>query len=501
LLVAVAAVVMPAGCKRDGGVLDPSDEVEPLDSAVVAIVQVFDNPKVLTVLGSTAGLRAVARDSSGAVMCSGHYVGCSSHLLHDQFGWTTSAPGVVSLAANETSELASQVYLTALAPGRMEVTASVGGVKGTAVVEVVERARVAWSVPIMGTFNGVAIGEDGTVYASGYGGLQAVGPRGDVRWTLPTREPVSAPAIARDGTMYVASREGLTAVDAAGKVTWATPLEGIWYTRSPPAIGPDGTIYLVTQAGTLYAVDSTGRIEWGFEAPGSGLDRNFSPPAIAHDGTIYFGSLDQHLYAIAPDGKQLWRFRTGGPVRSPSIGVDGTIYFANDRVLVIGSTGFTVIADAKLFALNPDGTERWSVVLEDDFVSAPAIGFDGAIYLSSLNWIYTFDPAGSLIWKKKWGTNDSPILAGDRTLYRGFVDVSGLEVGGERVWTYEEREFAPGAPAIGLDGTIYAGSGGGAVDKLIAITELGGDNGGYRSAPWPTARGDRANTGRARRRP
>jgi outer membrane protein assembly factor BamB len=502
-LVSVASAFALAACTSDTRVLDPVDAVaRPFDSPVVARVQVFDNPKVLTVLGSTAGLHAVARDNSGSVMCSGHFVGCSSQLLKEPFEWAVDVPGVVSLAVNETSEHGTGVYVTALAEGRVEVTTSVGGARGTATVEVVERARVEWSVPILGWFQGVAIGEDGTVYASGSEGLQAVGPQGDLRWTLPTPEPVSIPAISGDGSMYLTTRDGLMAVDGAGNVLWVTPVDRIWYYRSPPAIGADGTIYLVTQAGTLYAVDPSGHIEWSFEAPGPDLERNFSPPAVGHDGTIYFGSLDRNLYAIAPDGSERWRFRTGGPVRSPSIGVDGTLYFANDRVVVWGATEFSVLADAKLFALNPDGTERWSVVLEDDLESAPAIDFDGTIYLGSSNWIYAFDPAGSLVWKEHWGTYDTPILAGDRTLYRGFADVSGLEVGGGRTWTWDAKEGAPGAPAIGFDGRVYAASKDAAgVNRLYAFTELGGDNGGYHRAPWPQQRGDRANTGRARTGP
>jgi hypothetical protein len=142
------------------------------------------------------------------------------------------------------------------------------------------------------------------------------------------------------------------------------------------------------------------------------------------------------------------------------------------------------------------------VLLEDDLASAPAIGFDGTIYLGSSNWIYGFDPAGSLVWKEHWGTYDTPILAGDRTLYRGFADVSGLEVGGGRTWTYDAKESAPAAPAIGLDGTIYAASKDAAgVSRLYAFSEVGGDNGGYHHAPWPQQRGDRANTGRARTGP
>jgi hypothetical protein len=57
------------------------------------------------------------------------------------------------------------------------------------------------------------------------------------------------------------------------------------------------------------------------------------------------------------------------------------------------------------------------------------------------------------------------------------------------------------APAIGLDGVVYAGSDDGAHYKVHAFTELRANNGAYDRAPWPQSRGDPANTGRARSRP
>jgi hypothetical protein len=58
--------------------------------------------------------------------------------------------------------LNGSAYVTALAPGRHELTASVDGVEASVVVEV-ERARVAWSVPSKGASAGVTIGKDGAI--------------------------------------------------------------------------------------------------------------------------------------------------------------------------------------------------------------------------------------------------------------------------------------------------------------------------------------------------
>src|SRR4030043_384844 len=70
------------------------------------------------------------------------------------------------------------------------------------------------------------------------------------------------------------------------------------------------------------------------------------PPAIGADGTIYIGCFDDNLYAVNPDGSQRWSFNTTGPVTSsPAIGAAGTTYVGcNDR---------------NLYAINPDGSQKW----------------------------------------------------------------------------------------------------------------------------------------------
>jgi outer membrane protein assembly factor BamB len=57
----------------------------------------------------------------------------------------------------------------------------------------------------------------------------------------------------------------------------------------------------------------------------------FSSPAVGANGTIYVGSLDRNVYALNPDGTQKWKFVTGGTVgSSPAVGADGTIYIGSN---------------------------------------------------------------------------------------------------------------------------------------------------------------------------
>ncbi|MEF8874652.1 MAG: PQQ-binding-like beta-propeller repeat protein, partial [Candidatus Thermoplasmatota archaeon] len=66
----------------------------------------------------------------------------------------------------------------------------------------------------------------------------------------------------------------------------------------------------------------------------------YSSPAIGSDGTIYVGSRDTNLYALNPDGTEKWRFDTGNYVlSSPAIGSDGTIYVGTYDAKLVAVTG------------------------------------------------------------------------------------------------------------------------------------------------------------------
>jgi outer membrane protein assembly factor BamB len=109
---------------------------------------------------------------------------------------------------------------------------------------------------------------------------------------------------------------------------------------SSPALGKEGTIYLGSLDGKLYAVDAvTGDKKWGFPAEGYFV---VGSPAVDGAGRIYFGDSDGTLYALTPSGQELWRFHTGASIVSaPVITEDGTLYCSScDSCLyVLGSGG------------------------------------------------------------------------------------------------------------------------------------------------------------------
>ena len=87
----------------------------------------------------------------------------------------------------------------------------------------------------------------------------------------------------------------------------------------------------------------------------------FSSPAIGSEGTIYIGSGDRYLYAINPDGTEKWNFTTGASVYSSSaIGSDGTIY--------VGSR------DGNLYAIRGQGQIINSINIDPDTLNLRSKG-------------------------------------------------------------------------------------------------------------------------------
>jgi outer membrane protein assembly factor BamB len=135
---------------------------------------------------------------------------------------------------------------------------------------------------------------------------------------------------------------------------------------SSPAIGADGSIYVGSNDGHLYAIGPQGDLKWKFMTEGAVQ----SHPALGDDGTIYTGSFDHNVYAVRPDGRLKWKFKIQGRVSSsPALGPDGTIYISS--------------WDRYIYALRPDGSLKWKFPTRGEMISSPLLGPDGTIYVGS----------------------------------------------------------------------------------------------------------------------
>ena len=293
------------------------------------------------------------------------------------------------------------------------------------------------------------------------------------KWTFSTLDWIYSSAIfGVDGTIYVGSEDGnLYAINANGTLKWAFPTGN--EIDSSPALGTDGTIYVGAYDGNLYAVNADGTQKWIF-ATGAGI---ISSPVLGTDGTIYIGSEDNNLYAISPNGKQKWAFSTANwIISSPALAADGTIYVGSE--------------DYNLYAINPDGSAHWSTpfVTGNAIDSSPVLGIDGTIYIGSDdNNLYAVNPDGTQQWVFPTGNwiTSSPALGADGTIYVGSQDdhLYAVKPDGSPMWTVP---FATGgvidsSPAVGADGTIYVGSWDG---SLYAVNTTGTKLWSYPTGDW-----------------
>src|SRR5579863_4210303 len=146
-----------------------------------------------------------------------------------------------------------------------------------------------------------------------------------------------------------------------------------------PLIALMFTLACTRQPTSVAAAKRLGPTEkWEFRTskaiPMAHYDVSASSPAIADDGTIYAGG-DRGLFAINPDGTERWLYESRGSVTvSPVIGDDGTIWISS------------------LYELNrvdPDG--HGTPLVRSAFAKQVGIGFDGTVYIGTQQGLLEFD--------------------------------------------------------------------------------------------------------------
>ena len=327
-----------------------------------------------------------------------------------------------------------------------------------------------------------------TIYISSKdGNLYAINPDGTEKWRYSINSGgADAPAVGLDGTIFVGSTDSnVYALNPDGTLKWMKPTGGPVYPR--PTVGPDGTIYVGSDDHKLYAFNpADGSYKWPPFVTG---DRIESSPAISNDGsTIYIGSFDQRLYAInAADGSKVWEFSTGASIQSssPAVGLDGTIYFGN---------GTCCSTEHRVYAVNPNGTERWHFdtgqfptgAPSAEVGSGPAIASDGTIYVGSFDFnLYALTPNGMLKWRfqTQGSVVSSPAIGADGVIY--FVSskpndqnptspvdhhIYAINPDGTEQWRFllggDEQQSSP---IIGSDGAIYIGADDGKLYAIVAV--------------------------------
>lgn len=165
----------------------------------------------------------------------------------------------------------------------------------------------------------------------------------------------------------------------------------------------------------------------------------------------------------------LWTFPTTQPVlTSPVIGPDGAVH--------------VVSYDRNVYALNPDGSEKWTfglpeptyIYFDSIYTAAygtPAFG-NGALYVPSENGkvlalnstngalIWEFDTLGGLDPTNRQGLYSSVAIGGDGSIYFGSYNSNlySLNPNGTLKWAAPLGSTIFASPVVGRDGTVYCGS-------------------------------------------
>ena len=221
---------------------------------------------------------------------------------------------------------------------------------------------------------------------------------------------------------------------------------------SNPVFSPDGkTMYIPTStpAGHLFAIDVvSGEFKWVFAISqityGGGA-------LVAPDGTIYQcvrNAAINNVYAINPNGTQKWAVKLDAAIGAfPALSADGVLYCLTNK--------------STLYALDASsGAIKWQQSLDGATGSAVAIDKAGNVYAGTSAAIYSFKPNKEQNWKLEEVnvTEQATFALKDQVLYAtlkngGLVAVD--MTNGTKKWTYPTTKGDAYFPIADKNGNVY----------------------------------------------
>ena len=227
---------------------------------------------------------------------------------------------------------------------------------------------------------------------------------GNEKWKYSLGEVYSSIVVDNNDNIYFGVYSpawGLVSLDYGGNFRWNVAGEN----HSGMAIGKSNTViyYLDVSHGLREVALSNGNVNWVHQGLswgdwGTGIQ-------IGTDGIIYYGD-SGYFYAINTDGSRKWHYALGyGGCTNNAIGSNNNIWFVdrtgNSKIIVVDTIGsevwhydlpgyvgsfrdttglgldsndtvFVGCSDFKLYALNQDGTLRWTYTAGDKILSGIA---------------------------------------------------------------------------------------------------------------------------------
>lgn len=247
---------------------------------------------------------------------------------------------------------------------------------------------------------GVDAGAQGTDaghqgFDAGHTPADAGWPEMQQRWHLPSSS--KTPALAADGSLYLVLphetwEEKLVKVAADGSQLWELVPDPACIDLDP-VLGPGGEAYLVCQDQYLMiAVSPQGEQQWVFKFRTPNLEslswytRKPFLPIVAASGVIYVGSemyvnssdgprAPGRLWAVNPDGSQRWVHDVEYRASAPVLTREGTVIFVDDP--------YYGVDNERLKALDTAGNVLWDVAFPNGDLRTDvcAIGADDNLYM------------------------------------------------------------------------------------------------------------------------
>lgn len=295
------------------------------------------------------------------------------------------------------------------------------------------------------------------------------------KWELPLGGRVEGSlALSDDGTIIAAGQDGFVyAVDSSGKLQWKTY---IGPTLASPSIGPDGAIYIANNNGSVFALNRSGTKRWtSVVYPGNTYGHN---AAAIGDTFLYTPSRDGVKALSLSDGRVEW---------SAGIGTSqwGAVTLLADGNLVFGSRG-------RLLAVNNHGEAQWQYPALSPEATARNGGLPppGSFFVSTgvtpgpdrlllvgegRDHLSAIGQDSSLRWEFKSKGNNmntaSPVIASDGTIYFAHADyhLYAFDSFGSKKWDVDLHDYDPSTPVLASDGTIFVAGG----RNLYAVSPAG----------------------------
>jgi hypothetical protein len=245
---------------------------------------------------------------------------------------------------------------------------------------------------------------------------------------------------------------------------WQNFTRHIW--TSPPSFGQDNSLYFTISnmgIGGVVSYYTNGSLRWRLTTEPSN-----SACAIGDDGVVYFGTFSKDpavgfLYAVNSLGSILWKVNVGSCLgNAPSLAQDGTIY-----ILSGCAEDSLDNTNNRLTAINPNGSQRWSIPLQS-YIGYPVIAGDGEIIVSGVatdgsnrSMLIAVTPEGKIAWSSELDTYFTcPALDSIGNIYvaTNSGELHSYTSDGSRRWHMKYADFGPWvpshAPVVSMNGVI-----------------------------------------------